>query len=106
MSPVTVHAYERRPASTGHAARDKCHGTSGTSSSGAVAPHRTQCRHGPKAEQSGVPVAMTVLAHIAGVPVEETVALLAPIALSAGAGCLAALRHRLRPRSRGTPRPR
>jgi hypothetical protein len=38
---------------------------------------------------------MTVLAHIAGMPVEETVASFGPILLLAGGGCVAAVRARL-----------
>ena len=58
---------------------------------------------------------MTVLAHIAGMPVEETVASFGPILLLAGGGCVAAVRARLarlrlnpgdrERRSSGTPPP-
>jgi hypothetical protein len=38
---------------------------------------------------------MVVFAHIAGMPVEETVASFGPVLLMAGGGCVAALRARL-----------
>jgi hypothetical protein len=38
---------------------------------------------------------MVVFAHIAGMPVEETVASFGPVLLAAGGGCVAALRARL-----------
>lgn len=37
---------------------------------------------------------MAFFAHISGVPVEETLASLAPVLLAAGGGCVAALRAR------------
>jgi hypothetical protein len=43
---------------------------------------------------------MPVLAHIAGLPVEETVASFAPVVAVAGGCCAATLRARLR-RTRG-----
>jgi hypothetical protein len=43
---------------------------------------------------------VTPFAHIAGLPVEETLAMLGPLAAVAGGGCLATLRHHLRRRRR------
>jgi len=49
---------------------------------------------------------MTVLAHIGGIPVEETVATFAPVVAVAGGCCVASVRARLRrlrgPRDDGT----
>ena len=52
---------------------------------------------------------MVVFAHIAGMPVEETVASFGPVLLLAGGGCVAALRARLArlrvsPGATGTPK--
>ncbi|HVO52993.1 MAG TPA: hypothetical protein VMT37_01120 [Solirubrobacterales bacterium] len=46
-----------------------------------------------------------VLAHIAGIPVEETAASLAPIAAATGGIAGLKLRERMRRRSRGRRRP-
>ena len=45
---------------------------------------------------------MTVIAHIAGIPVEEAVAGFAPVVAVAGGCCVASLRARVR-RLRGVP---
>jgi hypothetical protein len=49
---------------------------------------------------------MTVIAHIGGIPVEETVATFAPVVAVAGGCCVASVRSRLRrlrgPRDDGT----